>query len=239
MKDTPEMKELELTQVISACIERLAEDGLRIRELECGPEVENLVSGVGKPYLTPVMSPRSNDFTKKNAFWLVCEDSSGPKMIGGARLDDLGDEDLTKFWQRSLARQYGAEANNFVEATSELISRDVSGRIAYFGDLYVVQGSAISRRSRERLRWFTAIGHALTLLKWQPNWTYAFLREEDILRGAAASYGFARVVPAPQHWIDPPSPRSNTEWCALSSRKEVVGMIKAAKANATRAIVQR
>jgi hypothetical protein len=231
------MNTLEISETIFACTQKLATANLTVREVVDPSEIERVISLVGKPYLTPVMNPENNDFTVKNAFWLIAEIDGKPAMIGGARLDDLGGEAISSYWRRSLRRQYRGLGDADVSGFSDIMQRDVSGRVAYFGDLFVVSGSGISRRQQLNLRWFTAIGHALTALKWSPDWTYAFIREVDVMRGAAPSYGFSRVVPAPQVWgAEPPEPRSNAEWCALLPRSDLPGMLAAVKGAAIKVV---
>lgn len=98
--------------------------------------------------------------------------------------------------------------------------------MVYFGDLYV---NPRGRGDRLTLRAFVALGHLAVSLKWEPDWTYCFVRERDALRGAAMLYGFCQIVPDPFTWIDPPSPRENSEWLALLPKVDLMSVVEAVR----------
>jgi len=206
------MNELLKARIIAACEESLEAAGLRVEMVTDFSEVEDLANLANKPYLTPITSPAHNDLHERNAIWLVARSEGRPAIMGAARYDDLGQLSLGAFWSASLSRVYGKNGGPVIENIDDVFLSRMRGKVVYFGDLFVASGV---RGSRKTLRCFTALGHMLVSIKWDPDWTYAFIREEDILRGAAANYGFPNVYPNPFTWIDPPAPRSNREWCAV------------------------
>lgn len=204
----------------------LASKGLSVEEVTQISDIPELVRQAEKPYLTPLSSPAFNDFTEKNVLWLVARRDGVPVYLGCARLEDLGTEAVGSFWRRVFARVYGDGQTEKISDVRENVDRSIGGRLVYFGDLYV---SAAGRGDRAALRAFVALGHAAVSLKWDPDWTYCFVRERDALRGAALMYGFGQVMPRPFRWIDPPSPRTNSEWLAVLAKGELLPMISATR----------
>lgn len=198
----------------------LTKEGYEIEEITNSNQVMGLVDELEKPYLTPMSSPAFNDFTRAGTLGLVARRDGRPAMFGFARLEDLGDESVGQYWARVFGRAYGGDpsANVICDVRRE-VDRTLGRRLVYFGDLFVAPDA---RGSRLALRSFVAFGHLAVSLKWDPDWTYCFIRERDVLRGSAALYGFNRVFGRPFSWIgSPPAPRSNSELLVAVSRADV------------------
>lgn len=216
--------EIEKGQIIGKCEAHLAQKGIRVEQVEDFDRIPYLMKQSKKTYLTPIVSPLNNCLTQGNCIWLVGWLGDQPAMIGGARLEDLGDETVASFWPRSLGRLYNRPQAELIENVSNDISHRLSGKLAYYGDLHVMPGM---RGMLSNLRSFITIGHLAVSLKWNPDHIYAFLRENDVMRGAAARYGFLDVFPRPMAWKNPPEPRSSNEWCGVLSRRKLPGMARA------------
>jgi hypothetical protein len=98
--------------------------------------IRDIVTILGKPYLTPRLSPFLNDFTPKNCFWLLLEKDDTVVATGGCRFDDLGDLPLSTFWSNCVARHYAATGGMLVDVAPP-VDEYLSGKLAYFGDLIV------------------------------------------------------------------------------------------------------
>ncbi len=218
------MGEYEKAELIAICREKLLRDGLAVHVEQDFDRVPKIIEAIGKPYLTPKMSPFFNDFTAENCFWLRLEKDGETVALAGARLDDLGDGSITEYWRRTMRRQYGNGEVEMVTQVASPLERELKGRLAYFGDLHF---SRAAGRSLKTVRRFVLIGHMITALKWNPDWTYAFLREDDVRRGGGYHYGFNRYIPDAQFWVDPPSPRENTEYCVMTNRRDLAYMAQA------------
>ena len=212
------MGEYEKAELIAICREKLLLDGLVVQVEQDFEIVPKIVEAIGKPYLTPKMSPFFNDFTGSNCFWLLLKKDGDVVAAAGARLDDLGDGSITEYWRRTMRRHYGQGVNEVVTTVAAPLEQDLRGRLAYFGDLYF---SKAAGRSLKTVRRFVLIGHMIAALKWNPDWTYAFLREDDVRRGGCYHYGFNRYIPDAQFWLDPPAPRENTEYCVMINRRDL------------------
>lgn len=199
---------VEKSEILTRRKDYLLSVGIRVEQLEDFSKVKSLVSITQKNYLTPLASPEKNDLTHGNCIWLIGWYESEPVILGGARLEDLQGEPVTSFWPRSLGRLYGRDPQALISAISEEVAKRLRGRLAYFGDLHVAKNN---RGSLANLRAFTTIGHLAVSLQWNPDHTYAFVREDDVMRGAAARYGFCDMYVRPITWVDPPPPRSDSE----------------------------
>lgn len=213
------MSVVEKAKAIGRLSEFLGNDGIEVSEVEDFDQVASIIEASGKPYLTPVTSPMHNDFHHSNALWLVARRDGEPVFLGCARLEDIGPEPVGSYWSRVMRRVYGESSRDVIRSVRPEISSKVRGRLVYFGDLFVAVGG---RGSRLNLRAFVALGHLAVSLKWEPDWTYCFIRERDLARGAQTLYGFPDAMPAPFTWIDAPEPRESSEWLALLSRDELM-----------------
>ena len=199
--------------------------GISVEVIQDYSRVCALIEAAGKEYLTPFSSPDHNDFTERNCIWLCGFDVDGPVMLGAARLEDLGGEKLDSYWPRIFKRAYPDGSSARIGSISPAISQVVGGRMVYFGDLFVAKRL---RGMRGNLQAFTAIGHLLCSLKWEPDWIYCFLRNRDAARGAGLTYGFNWIERRPYRWLDvPPEGRSNNECAAFLSRRSLPAMVDA------------
>ncbi|MBO9451467.1 hypothetical protein J7426_14430 [Tropicibacter sp. R16_0] len=194
--------------------------GLEIEEISDVSEIPNLVKAAQKPYLTPLSSPEFNDFTWSNSIWLVAKRAGQPVYLGCARLEDIGGEPIESYWSRTFSRAYGhGFTKQIIGNVRPEITRNLKGRLVYFGDLFVCE---TERGSRNKLRAFIAIGQLAAVLKWNPDWIYCFVRKRDIMRGASALYGFNRNFGPPFDWVGtPPAPRDRSEWLVGVSREDL------------------
>lgn len=223
---------IEAATVAVECYQDLASRGVVVEQISEYDRVQEVAEMMGKPYLTPVNSPAWHDFHRSNCIWLVGWADEVPAYFGISRLEDLQGEGLRSYWPRAMRRLYG-RGSDVIESVSDTVDSHMTGRLVYFGDLFV--NSSCRSASLAGLRAFTALGHLAVSQKWDPDFTYCLVRERDILRGAAANYGFNHVLPSPMRWIDPPSPRSNSEWLAYISRRDLPEMMQATRRALTKA----
>lgn len=198
----------------------LTQRGYAVEECREFSSLSDLLGDAGKPYLTHMSSPEHNDFTANNVLWFVARRHGKIAIAGCARLENIGSEPISAYWSRVFRRAYGTDRGGpIIENVARNVDDTVSGKVVYFGDLYVAPHV---RGSRPLLRAFVAMGHLAVALKWNPDWTYCFIKEKSVLRGAAMLYGFPRVFGRPFHWVnDPPEPRSREEWMVGLHRNDL------------------
>ncbi|MBY6055406.1 hypothetical protein [Leisingera daeponensis] len=192
--------------------------GLKVRQVFDLQEVAEILKGLEKGYLSPILDPAKNDFTPANSFWLVAENETGPVMAGGVRCDDLRDVDVKTYWNNHLVRTFGIEPRqNGLSFPIDVLQ----GRVAYFGDLKSTNAIGLSKAGRSKLRFFTAIGHYLTCQEFRPDVTYCFIQEADAMRGTPSNYGFLQLQPFFYSWDRQPYPSGKPEWVASLRRSDV------------------
>lgn len=188
----------------SECQRTLAEKGIALRVTVDETEVLNSVEKIGKPYLTPWLDPRLNDFTPDNFFWLIAERDGQPLIVGGGRLDVVGG-DAAGHMLRAFTRGYGAGA---VLAVSPEVSARLSGRLCYLGDLNSKSGEGLGGPHR---RCFVGVANYIASQHFRADCTYSFMRMRDVTRGSADLNGLDRRVYNPLRWDLVPQGRDESE----------------------------
>lgn len=215
------MNTLDKIAAAAQCMHGLRGAGIDVREVRDRNEIQVAISEIGKDYVTPMLSPGRNAFTD-DGFWLIGYRDGRPVMAGGARSERLAGRDASDYLTHLCHASYGADWSGSVSLLP-VVNEKLHGDLAYFGDLYV---SNTFRGGRSALRFFTALGHILVAEKWSPNFTYCFIRERDVIRGAHILYGFTDTIQRPISWTNPPAPRSNSEWIAVLPRSNLSGLVR-------------
>lgn len=212
------MSDVQKIRIASHCVQKIEEFGLTVRECDDFDQIPAILEKMEKPYFTPYLSPQFNDFSRSSGFWLIVEKDGIPVAVGGARFDDLKDEKIDSYWARTFKRHYGDSERPQIHSIAQPLVNELGGKLAYFGDLFVAKGA---RGSRSILSYAMTLCHILVSMKWSPDWTYAFLHEKDVRRGAAYLYGFTRTITYSKMFFDPQKPRNNSECCVLLSKDDL------------------
>lgn len=211
------MKSFDAVQAASHSLARIGEEGFTVEATTDFKAVPLLAQSMGKPHLTPLLSPLSHDFTAQTAFWLILRDGSGtPAGCVGARLEVTGKDEIPGFWSRIFARHYPGSSYEISLSGS---ARDaLVGRLAYIGDLYITPNNTggLGTGSRRRLSSLLHLMHSLVALEWKVDASYSFITEKDALRGAAVQYGYTVQLPMQKNWKGQPPPnRYEDEWLII------------------------
>lgn len=213
------MTEVAKAVMLAEGVSRLKDAGFSIEQTNDFELVLRELDELGKPYLTPALDVRENDFTTSNCFWLVVREKDKPVALGGARLDDLTDTDVAAFLHRHFARHYPGGVTQIAEPMLSVLA----GKVAYVGDLFVAPGV---RGRLDLVSRAMTVCHMVISLKWNPSCTYAYLRKSDVDRGAAARYGFSRVIPGSKSFQAEVPPRSNEECFVALERSDLLHWVK-------------
>jgi len=205
-------------KVAAYCLNMIETSGYSVKEYTDYSKIPQILDSLGKPYVTPHLSPNRNDFTQASSFWIVVEKDGVVVAAGGVRLEDLGQESVGQYWDRLYKRQSGYG----VRRIANPLLNELSGKLAYLGDLHLKEGH---RGGRLLLHHCAILCHVIVSIKWSPDWTYAFLHKKDVMRGAAALYGFSRTIPQSKIWQRVEQPRRDDEYCASLSRDEYIHLI--------------
>ncbi len=212
------MDKLKEMKVAAYCLGKIETSGYSVSECVDYSTIPTILESLGKPYVTPHLSPNRNDFTQTNSFWMLVEKDGVVVAAGGVRLEDLGQESVGHYWDRLYKRQSG----HGVKRVANPLLNELSGKLAYLGDLHLKEGH---RGSRTLLHYSAILCHVIVSIKWSPDWTYAFLHKRDVVRGAAALYGFTRAIPQSKIWHKVEEPRRNDEYCASLSKDDYIHLI--------------
>ena len=211
------MSDFYFSELASECRNKLKESGYNIVHVEDMAAIREIVEILGKPYLTPRLSPFLNDFTPKNCFWLLLERGDETIAAGGCRFDDLGDMKLSQFWTNCVARHYDKTGGAIVDVAAP-VDEHLSGRLVYFGDL-VVREDFRGAKTGQILKLFTHFAISFAMLKFDPESAYAFVRERDVGRGAMKFYGFNTVIHQAQTWSNAPAYHRDDDACMFVTKK--------------------
>ena len=207
---------LDVIKVGGACLTGLKSSGYDIETISDFEAAERLVRSHGKESVTAKLSAHYNDFTQESGFWLVVREGETFVAAVATRFDDVGREHMGEYMRRTMRRHYpNPSGETLLEFTSAL-PQGFHGRMAYIGELFVAPGQ---RGSRQRLRYLMLLLHCCIASKWPVDWTYAMMRDRDVMAGFATTYGFTVQVPGVARWAEPaPEGRGDSEWLvALSS----------------------
>jgi len=200
-------------------MQALAAQGLTVEMTTDFLAAEALVLDMGKPGIKPILAAGMNDFTQENACWLLLKEGDTCVAAIAARYDDVGREAIQSYMKRVLDRQYPAETGQSVASVTPSLPHDFYGRMVHVGELFV---RPESRGSRKRLRQFMWMFHATAAAKWNIDWVWAFMKERDVLLGAASFYGFTTQVPDFVSWNgDVPAGRGATDWVILLDQQQL------------------
>lgn len=195
----------------------LEQHELSIEEVFDEDEILKCVSEVRKNTITPKMSPRMNDFTTQNHLWLFVK-RDGVAVAGlAARFDDIGAEHITRYWQRTYRRYY--DDDEPFEFISPEVLEFLSGRLVYFGEMHV---STDVQNLIQMTPHVALLSQIMAIMKFQPNWLYAFVHDRQAKTGLIARYGFSRQIRSIREWQSVPDGRQQNEWLCAISAAEVI-----------------
>ena len=219
---------LDISVVIGRCAERFRELGLSVRQSCDFNEIVALIEVIGKPYLTPQLSPNWQEFTKNHAFWVIAENEQrAPVAMIGVRLDQLGGEVLSDYWLRQLTRFHGEENKPPISAKHfPPVARKISGNVVYFGDLYVKPAGR--GQPRFPLRAFSVMAYSLALLQWRVDWFYAFATDKHIKQGIQSLYMMVSSYPFVHYWSEPKPQRTDSDWLLCMTDEDAHYMVETA-----------
>lgn len=218
------MDTLESVRVASISLEQLKVAGFEVEATTRFDDLPKLVDEMGKPYLSPLLSPARHDFTDGNSFWLILRALDGVAVgCVGARLEDLGSGRIDDYWKRVFERHF-PDTGPISVTLAGSAETALSGRLAYIGDLFVAPAGAsngLGRHSKKYLFYLLHLMHAIVALEWRVSAAYAFISPRDALRGAAGQYGFTIQLPRQKRWRgDAPPGRYNDECLVILPAKD-------------------
>ncbi len=211
-----------MSELISAHKGQLTDMGLSVRFSADFSELEALLPVDRKEALTEHFRTSLNTYTEANAFWLGGMDSDGRLVaLCAARLDDLGTENLgdylKKYWRRCYPGKTEEKARP--AAAQPRFWREMSGRVAYYGD-FLLQREGYQGRGLPKI--FAPLCVLLGMQKWSPDWHYCWINPGDWAKRYPLGYGFAQVHGTGLRWDVPPETISDDLVVAVNSRSNAL-----------------
>lgn len=224
------------TLVAGEAIGRLAGEvrghGLTLQESADFQAFEAAVEASDDRYLMEDFSSRFFDLHGSNAFWIGVLDGEGQvASLQAAKLEDLRDRPLARFWQQQQRRIFADPAGGAPRFGEDHAADafELRGRIVYHGNLWLrrdLRGKGLAEK-------LTQMGFLVALLKWQPDWLYGLMAEASALKGFGLRVGYRRFAPRGTHWIIPPAHIRPDDWLVWSSRGDLVTLARGISARST------
>jgi hypothetical protein len=145
----------------------------------------------------------------------------GTKIVGtlGARIDDFSDGNIRDHITQLHNRHFSLDGNSAVLSELPDSATAISGGLVYMGDVFFAPGH---RGDIAKTQCFCQYAFCLAFARWweRADWLVAIHRQQDVLAGKVAQYGFTSVsFPAAQNWIAAPEGRSDTEYLSALSKE--------------------
>lgn len=175
------------------------------------------------PPFDPVLWQQT-DTTPSRAFWVVGHDARGSVVhLQAVRLDNLAEtvsRRVESYWLK-MHRHLGDTFQPKPRFSSAPIG-EVSGRIAYHGDLWVADGMGAGGGRRIGMADILA---PLALIEsyrlWSPDSVYAIVDLRKARTGAAYRWGYSHVQSGGLRWETPPAGIPMNECIVRSDRADI------------------
>lgn len=214
---------LDFIKVGGECVSMLAQKGCEIELISDFAQAESLIEDMGKQSQTAKLSSTYNDFTEESGFWLFMKEDGHYVTAVATRFDNVGRENMGSYMIRTMRRHYPHEGGETLLEFTNALPPDFHGRMAYIGELFVHPDH---RGSRQKLRYFMMLLQCCIATKWPVDWVYAMMRDRDVKRGFATTYGFSIQLPGVAKWAQPaPEGRGDSEWLVTLSAEHMDHMI--------------
>ncbi|MDF1668584.1 MAG: hypothetical protein P1U83_03130 [Roseovarius sp.] len=201
---------LDVIKVGGECTAALAQKGCEVELISDFAYAESLIEDMGKQSQTAKLSSGYNDFTEESGFWLFMKENGHYVSAVATRYDNIGRESMGAYMIRTMRRQYPHDSGETLLEFTNALPPGFHGRMAYIGELFVHPDH---RGSRQKLRYFMILLQCCIATKWPVDWVYAMMRDRDVKRGFATTYGFSVQLPGVATWAKPaPEGRGDSEW---------------------------
>ncbi len=214
---------VDATMATTVVINGLRHKGLSIRYGIDFGELADIKATLGAD-VSEHFSQDRNTFFAGDAFWLcIVDEDEKPIATHAVKVQHLGAETLDSFIQRYWPQIYGAGSElevRFAERQRGFL-RDISGTVAYAGELFVAD-SGRRLRIADLLCKYAQI---CAVLQWEVEYYYAFMEPRSVAKGLGTLGGFVR-----QHRMVPQSnsPLSHARgdfWFVGCTRSDISDLI--------------
>ncbi|WP_297842842.1 hypothetical protein [uncultured Roseibium sp.] len=189
-----ELDRLVVSRVIAQQFEAAAQKGVRLQMSRDFALLESLLEQVPEKGLTEHFRRNLNTYSPQQAFWLGGFNQLGELVgLAAARLDQLGSWSLEKYWREYWSRCYPDAEGSPVQMSDRQyrFAKGIRGDVVYLGEMWVAKQHAVDGVSGP----FSKAILLLSLLEWQFQAAYAWVRPAFLERGFAFKCGFTSTHP--------------------------------------------
>jgi len=216
---------LSAARAITICEEELRESGLSVFISTDFKAYNELRSGDGWPKASAFFDSTLNDFLPHSGFWIGAKSVDSQKIVitQAIRVDDLGSSSLRDLWKIQLARWYGNDISAITIENQTPILDEISGVVAYHGDLFVQEGFRGGGVAAVAARY----AMACAAIRWRLDWVYGLQVKPVLLSGFGIREGYLNWQPLFDEWQWGSPFLDNDDFVGFMSAGELNRMLRA------------
>lgn len=210
------MQSVENLKGSAVALSHLERQGFRIWDTSDPANINDLIELPNNAYITTRVDTQSNDFTSNNCVWLVLYDQNDTVCaLAGIKVDKIPQGDWVAFWGNHYQRTAPDGAGIIDESHASPIVRRMSGRCAYFGDLWLRSSASVDIAS------FAILVQSIAITQFMADWVYTSIPDAQARNGLIYDLRLANSVPMVHRWLGEPAPnRSDSDWLLCSSKED-------------------
>ncbi len=144
--------------------------------------------------------------------------------VQALRRETLDGVDLATYWCQKLRRIF-CDRNEEVRFDERFCpaAREITGAIVEHGEMWIapqIRGKAALAGSLSRL------ALALALIKWAPDYVYAFIAPKLVLNGFSARFGYMHMQPCAIAWLHPAERINADEYLVWMARQDLEHLVR-------------
>jgi len=216
---------------ISACMARIAAKGML---LEIGSDFETFADLVNRHArrgpLTPKFDPAIEPVDGQNAFWILGRNELGEIVHTQAiRIMDIGEGTLAEHIREEFPA-YTPPKWRLISGMNQYNpgpgSHAMRGRVCYHGDFWILGGDH-GFRGRGMNVVTSRLAMAIAMVKWNPDYIYAYMHSLVACSGVAPRGGFMHMEQNNLFWSIPGYDELLEAWMVWSARRDIMHFISA------------
>ncbi|KZL26067.1 hypothetical protein [Pseudovibrio sp. WM33] len=181
---------------------------------------------VSKSGLTPHFTPNFQEFGEGERFYFVLRPIGSRKVVGfvAVQFVELAGKSLLDYLKHSWARLYCDEEGKRIEfaGTQPELLAQVSGKVAYLGDLWILEGY----RKQGFARYLVVLAQLMTYDLQGVDWVFSWMHRAHFFAGNAARWGFSHAHPEGLRFVRPPRQFSKGLVFVANSKPELMDLIR-------------
>ena len=199
--------------------DRLATDGITLETSDNFADFEAACKDLeGKDAIAAPFDGAHFDIAPRDGFWILGWHEGRVIHIQAMRRDSLEGITLAAHWGKQFARIHaGVLGKRHAPGAFE-----ITGNVVYHGELWIEPAA----RSQGMAPLCCKLAHALAMIKWAPDYIYAFMSDKLIRCGFHVREGFAKCHPRAIDWVETPSDVDPADWLVWNSMEDLLHQVR-------------